>query len=289
MPRFTDQGHTPHGRVLEVNGLRVVYEQPTGPKPVLDGIGFAVEAGEFLCIVGPSGVGKTTLMRCLAGLMRPTGGAVTLEGAPVVSPPVGLSVVFQDYSRSLFPWMKVLTNVALPLRAAGASRAQAAEKAHGMLEAVGLHNAGAQYPWQLSGGMQQRVAIARALVSAPDVLLMDEPFASVDAQTRMDLEDLSLAICARTGVSVVLVTHDIDEAVYLADRVLVLSGSPAAVSDVVTVALPAPRDQLTTRAAPEFAALRTRILAKVRSGSRVSQAGFAAQVASRTQPVLTEA
>jgi NitT/TauT family transport system ATP-binding protein len=289
MPRFTDQGQTPHGRVLEVSGLRVVYEQPTGPKPVLDGIGFAVEAGEFLCIVGPSGVGKTTLMRCLAGLMRPTGGSVTLEGAPVVSPPVGLSVVFQDYSRSLFPWMKVLANVALPLRAAGASRAQAAETARGMLEAVGLDNAGAQYPWQLSGGMQQRVAIARALVSAPDVLLMDEPFASVDAQTRMDLEDLSLAICARTGVSVVLVTHDIDEAVYLADRVLVLSGSPAAVSDVVTVDLPAPRDQLTTRAAPEFAALRTRVLAKVRSGSSVSQAGFVAQVGSRTQPVLTEA
>jgi NitT/TauT family transport system ATP-binding protein len=222
--------------------------------------------------VGPSGVGKSTLLRCLAGLQRPTGGRVLFRGKAVDAPPEGLGVVFQDYSRSLLPWMRIVDNVALPLRAAGVGKAERRRRALEMIEELGLGHAGQQHPWQLSGGMQQRVALARSLVRDPVVLLMDEPFASVDAQTRFELEDLTLAVRARTQVSVVLVTHDIDEAVYLGDRVVVLSGSPAAVVDVIDIPLGAARSQLETRSEPLFAELRTRVLRDIQQG-RVPRPG----------------
>ncbi|MFD7898635.1 ABC transporter ATP-binding protein [Streptomyces sp. NPDC059743] len=248
--------------VLRVKGLSKSY----AGRPVLDGIDAEVRSGEFVCVVGPSGAGKTTLLRCLAGLMAPTGGAVFMDDVLVERPPEKLAVVFQDYSRSLMPWMSVLGNVTLPLRSKAMSRGDRQQAGLAALAGVGLEGCEHQYPWQLSGGMQQRVAIARALAYQPEALLMDEPFASVDAQTRADLEDLILRVRREFGVTVVLVTHDIDEAVYLADRVLVLSGRPTTVRAVVDVPLPADRDQLHTKSLPEFAVLRSRVLKLIQEG-----------------------
>jgi NitT/TauT family transport system ATP-binding protein len=251
------------GPVLEARHLRKAYATDEGPKVAVEDITFSVSPGEFLCVVGPSGAGKTTLLRCLSGLMPATGGETLFEGRPIKRVPDRLSVVFQDYSRSLFPWSKVAANVELPLKIRKVSKQQRAERVEEMLEAVGLAGAGNRYPWQLSGGMQQRVAIARALAFRPDLLLMDEPFASVDAQTRFELEDMILRVRDEFGVTVVLVTHDIDEAVYLADRIVVLSSAPSSVKEVVPVPLARPRSQTGTRNDPEFAHLRTRILEMV--------------------------
>jgi NitT/TauT family transport system ATP-binding protein len=192
--------------------------------------------------------------------MPATGGQTLFEGDPITQVPDRLAVVFQDYSRSLFPWSSVASNVALPLRVARVPRAERARRVEEMLAAVGLAGTGRSYPWQLSGGMQQRVAIARALAHRPELLLMDEPFASVDAQTRFELEDMILQIRDEFGVTVVLVTHDIDEAVYLADRVVVLSRAPSTVARIVDIALPRPRRQTATRSDPAFGRLRTEIL-----------------------------
>jgi NitT/TauT family transport system ATP-binding protein len=220
---------------------------------------FDVAQDQLACIVGPSGCGKSTLLRCIAGLLAPTAGTVTLHGDVVTEVPGDLAVVFQDYSRSLFPWLSVRGNVEFPLRTRvpgrGARRARAMEA----LEWVGLTDAAGKYPWQLSGGMQQRVSIARALASQPALLLMDEPFASVDAQTRGELEDLLLRVRREHGSTVLLVTHDIDESVYLGDRVLVLSKSPATIVADLTVDLPARRDQITTRGSSTFVELRTEV------------------------------
>jgi NitT/TauT family transport system ATP-binding protein len=221
-------------------------------------------AGEFTCVVGPSGCGKTTLLRCLSGLLPPSTGRVLLHGAPIVRPPPQMALVFQDYSRSLFPWMTVRDNVAFPLRKRpGVKAAEVAPRVAEALESVGLAAAMDKYPWQLSGGMQQRTAIARALAYGPEILLMDEPFASVDAQTRSDLEDLILRIKSRYGMTIVFVTHDIDESVYLGDRIVVLGPSPTYVKEELAVALPHPRDQIVTKALPEFIALRSRVYQEI--------------------------
>jgi NitT/TauT family transport system ATP-binding protein len=255
-------------KTLEVRGLRKVYEGPGRSVEALRDLTFSVEASELVCVVGPSGCGKTTLLRCVAGLLEPTGGEVLLEGARVAGPPPGMAVVFQEYGRSLFPWMTVRANVELPLRAKrlpGGRRDQLATEA---LDAVGLGDVHGAYPWQLSGGMQQRVAIARAVAYQPHVLLMDEPFAAVDAQTRAELEDLVRSVWHRTGVTIVFVTHDIDEAVYLGQRVLVLSSSPTVVQEDLAVDLPGERDQLGTRSDPRFTQLRTHVYAQIQQAKR---------------------
>jgi NitT/TauT family transport system ATP-binding protein len=237
----------------------------SAPKEVLRGVDFTVRANEFVSIVGHSGAGKTTLLRCIAGLDRPTTGLVEVDGVPTEGPPREIALIFQDYGRSLYPWLRVRDNVALPLRSKrDLSAAARTERAVEALAAVGLPDVGQMYPWQLSGGMQQRVAIARALAYEPEALLMDEPFASVDAQTRSDLEDLVLDIRRRYQMTVVLVTHDIDESVYMADRILVLGGRPTGVGEIIDVDLPAERDQLTTKSLPAFIALRARVLEAVR-------------------------
>jgi NitT/TauT family transport system ATP-binding protein len=268
--------------VLEVEGLRKVYEDPGGGERVaVERLDFGVGAGELVTVVGPSGCGKTTLLRCMSGLTAPSGGVVRVAGRVVGGPPPELALVFQDYSRSLLPWMTVERNVAFPLRYRGVGRSARASRAAEALGAVGLSGFGGHFPWQLSGGMQQRVAIARALAYRPKVLLMDEPFASVDAQTRADLEDLLLQVWAGSGLTVVLVTHDIDEAVYLADRVVVLTHAPARIAAVHAVGLQRPRDQLRTKQDPEFARLRSVILATIRR--RQSEgAGSAEAAAERT-------
>ena len=253
--------------VVSLRNVRKEYAGPgtTGRRVALADITFDVARGEFACVVGPSGAGKTTLLRCLAGLMPPTSGEALFEGAPLRSVPDGIGVVFQDYGRSLFPWLTVARNVDLPLRVHGMQRAARAERVAEVLGSVGLADAGGQYPWQLSGGMQQRVAIARALAYRPDLLLMDEPFASVDAQTRFELEDLILRVRDEFGVTVVFVTHDIDEAIYLADRIVVLSTSPGRVAEIVAVTLPRPRDQIATKADEAFARYREHLLGLVMS------------------------
>jgi len=208
---------------------------------------FTVDAGELVCLVGPSGCGRTTLLKCVGGLLTPTAGDVRLDGRRVSGPPPGMAFVFQEYGRSMFPWMRVHDNVELPLRQKPLSTARRRELVAHALESVGLTDAAKAYPWQLSGGMQQRVAIARALAYEPEVLLMDEPFAAVDAQTRADLEDLVRGLWRQRGITILFVTHDIDEAVYLGERVLILSASPTVVQEQVKVDLPDERDQLHTR------------------------------------------
>jgi NitT/TauT family transport system ATP-binding protein len=242
--------------VLEVANLTHAYGD--GP-PVVSGIDLQVKTGELVSIVGPSGCGKSTLLRCIAGLQSPTGGRVSLDGQVVDRVPDNLAVVFQDYSRSLFPWLSVRDNVALPLRRRGLARGERREAALKALDAVGLADAAPKYPWQLSGGMQQRAAIARALAYRPEFLIMDEPFGSVDAQTREDLEDLLLRVRGNDGMTILLVTHDIDESVYVGDRVVVLSRSPARVRADLQVRLPSTRDQITTRELPEFVHLRAEV------------------------------
>jgi NitT/TauT family transport system ATP-binding protein len=231
-----------------------------GANEILSGINLTVRPGEFISLVGPSGVGKSTLLRCLSGLQRPTEGEARYRGSVLTEPVAGVAVVFQDYSRSLLPWSSVIDNVALPLRSTGRSKEQSRSQARSALVEVGLGSVDPKaYPWQLSGGMQQRVAIARALVSRPSLVLMDEPFASVDAQTRADLEDLVRQLHGELGLSVVLVTHDMDEAVYMSDRVVVLNGRPATIATVLDVDLGGTRDQVRTKSTPKFAELRGEI------------------------------
>jgi NitT/TauT family transport system ATP-binding protein len=262
-------------KTLEVRGLQKVYAGPGRSVEALRELTFSVEASELVCVVGPSGCGKTTLLRCVAGLLEPTAGEVLLQGARVADPPPDLAVVFQEYGRSLFPWMTVGGNVELPLRAKRLPRARRAELVDQALAAVGLGDVHGAYPWQLSGGMQQRVAIARAVAYEPHVLLMDEPFAAVDAQTRAELEDLVRSVWRRTGVTIVFVTHDIDEAVYLGQRVLVLSSSPTVVQEDLAVDLPDERDQLTTRSDPRFTELRTHVYAQIQQAKRGGDQGQA--------------
>jgi NitT/TauT family transport system ATP-binding protein len=256
--------------VLEVRNLGVTYGRGADAVHAIDDLSLAVREREFLCVVGPSGCGKTTLLKAIAGLLTPTRGEVLVEGKQVQEPPPGLALVFQEYTRSLMPWLSVRRNVTFPLAARGLPKAEQARRADEALKEVGLDGFEGKYPWQLSGGMQQRVAIARAVAYQPSVLLMDEPFASVDAQTRADLEDLMLRVQKDTGVTVLFVTHDIDEAVYLGERVAVLSHRPTTVRAEVQVPLAYPRDQLSTRALPEFVELRTRILAMIQAERRAT-------------------
>ena len=250
---------TPVTPILDVRGVKKVYAGRERTVEAVRDLTFSLEAGELACVVGPSGAGKTTLLKIIAGLLDPTSGEVVLEGSRVTAPPAGMAVVFQEYGRSLFPWMTVRQNVELPLKekkVAGAERKRLVDEA---LEAVGLEDVPTAHPWELSGGMQQRVAIARAVAYEPHILLMDEPFAAVDAQTRADLEDLVRALWRRLGVTVLFVTHDIDESVYLGQRVIVLSSSPTVVMEDVVIDLPAERDQLGTRSDPRFAQLRAHV------------------------------
>ena len=257
----------PTGPVLSVRHLGKDYGiGRTEPKVAVQDVSLDVSRGEFVCVVGPSGAGKTTLLRCLAGLVAPSRGEVLLDGQPIRGASEQVGVVFQDYSRSLFPWMSVARNIALPLKVRGVAKAAQREVVEEVLSLVGLAGVEERYPWQLSGGMQQRVAIARSLAYKPELLFMDEPYASVDAQARAELEDVIQDIHQRLGVTVFFVTHDIDEAVYLADRVAVLSGSPAVVRETVDVGLERPRNQLATKSSPAFIELRTHVFELVAGG-----------------------
>lgn len=254
----------PEGQaLLSVRDLQKIYQTDAGPIEAVRNLTFDLGRNELACLVGPSGSGKTTLLKCIAGLMSATSGEVKLDGRLVTGPPKKMAVVFQEYGRSLFPWLRVAENVELPLKNAGVAKAERKKLVHEALEAVGLSHVPKSYPWQLSGGMQQRVAIARAVAYQPEVLLMDEPFAAVDAQTRADLEDLIRSVWKKLGVTVLFVTHDIDESVYLGQRVIILSSSPTVVQEDLIIDLPDERDQLETRSLPRFTELRHHVYEQI--------------------------
>ena len=227
-----------------------------GGQPILRGIDLDIAPGQFTCVVGPSGCGKTTLLRLLAGLVRPSRGKVIYNGRPVEGPAADVAVVFQDYGRALLPWRTVEGNVSLALEAAGVARPERAGRIAPLLKTVGLDRYSKRYPAALSGGMQQRLQIARCLAQEPSLLLMDEPFGALDAMTRQVLQDEVLRLVAASGMTVLFVTHDLEEAIYLGDRVVALRPHPGRVAAVFDVGLPRPRDQLTTRELPGFLRLR---------------------------------
>jgi NitT/TauT family transport system ATP-binding protein len=229
-------------------------------RSALEGISFSVDRGSFLSVIGPSGCGKSTLLSILAGLSLPTGGTVMLDDAPVTGPRRDMVYVFQQYGKSIFPWKTVLDNVLLGIKYRSRDpRSELVERCRAQLALVGLGDYAHYYPYQLSGGMQQRVAIARALVCRPDLLLMDEPFSALDAMTRAELQDLLLRIWEEFRLTILFVTHDLDEALYLAQHVILLSVGPGRVADRLDVPLAYPRNQVETRSDPVYLDLRARL------------------------------
>ncbi|MGR3512881.1 MAG: ABC transporter ATP-binding protein [Paracoccaceae bacterium] len=224
-----------------------------------------IKAGEFVCILGPSGCGKSTLLNAIAGYVTPTTGAVLVDGTKVEKPGPDRGMVFQQYS--LLPWKTVYENVAFGPKMAGQSRTQAGSTANTFLELVGLKKFGGRYPAELSGGMQQRVGIARALANYPSVLLMDEPFGALDAQTRLMMQESLLDIWRQFGTTVVFVTHDVDEAVFLADRVLIMSAAPGRIIEDVKIDLPRPRST-DLASTPEYIKARQFCLDTIKAESR---------------------
>ena len=231
---------------------------------ILENITLHVREGEFLCIVGPSGSGKTTLLRMLAGLVKPTAGEVRFCGQVVSGPSRERAIIFQDYSKALLPWRTVTGNIALSLEAEGISPSDQQPIVAALLAKMGIVRAASQFPGQLSGGMQQRVQIARCLAQRPKILLMDEPFGALDAMTRQALQDEILNLSGEQQMTVVFITHDLEEAIYLGDRVVVLGDTPARIIETIDVDLPHPRDQLTTREDPRFLAHRHRLFGLLR-------------------------
>ena len=227
-----------------------------GGKPIVEDLSLAVKPGEFLCVVGASGCGKTTALRLAAGLYQPTSGSVQFNGQAMLSPRRDIAIVFQDYGKALLPWRTAAGNVSLALEANGVSAAQRAARIEALLAKVGLPHHADKYPAEMSGGMQQRLQIARCLAQDPKALLMDEPFGALDAMTRQGLQDEVLSLVAASETTVIFVTHDLEEAIYLGDRVIGLLPNPGRVGIELAIELPRPRDQLATRENPEFLRLR---------------------------------
>ncbi len=236
------------------NGSRVFLG---GAVVALDRITLDIYANEIACIVGPSGCGKTTLLRCLDGLVPLSAGTIRIDGEPVAGPPRNVAVVFQHFG--LFPWKTVYANTAYGVKLAGLPQEEIAARVSRTLKLVGLAGFEKAYPYQLSGGMQQRVGLARALATDPDVLLMDEPFAALDAQTREILQEETLRILEEEQKTIVFVTHSIDEALLLGDRVIVLTARPGRVKQVLNVPFPRPRKLAAIRADPAFGELRAHL------------------------------
>jgi NitT/TauT family transport system ATP-binding protein len=270
MTRSTDAGSAE--LAFRCKNLAVDLGTGSGKRRIVDGVDIDIAQGEFVCILGESGVGKTTLLRVFGGLTPPVDGSILeLGGRPIEGPPDGAVVVFQNYAASLFPWRTVRRNAELGLEAS-VDKAERRQRADDAVRLVGLQEYADDYPSQLSGGMQQRVQIARALALAPRLLLMDEPFGALDAMTRESLQDQLREIHRLTRPTIVFITHDVDEAVYLADRLIVLKGRPSSVGLDITSTLPTERDQVTTKELPEYLALRHTIYSAVRPHGGVSAA-----------------
>jgi NitT/TauT family transport system ATP-binding protein len=239
-----------------------------GGKTILENISLDVKPGEFLCIVGASGCGKTTALRLAAGLYQPTGGTVTFDGKPMLMPRRDIAIVFQDYGKALLPWRTAAGNVSLALEASRIASSRRAARIDELLKKVGLPDHAGKYPAEMSGGMQQRLQIARCLAQEPKALLMDEPFGALDAMTRQGLQDEVLSLVRASDATVVFVTHDLEEAIYLGDRVIGLLAHPGRIGIELKIDLPRPRDQLTTRENPEFLALRRELFDFIKASER---------------------
>jgi NitT/TauT family transport system ATP-binding protein len=260
MSEFRPQTSAP---AVEVRGLSHVYAGRDGELPALENIDLTVSAGRFVVIVGPSGCGKTSLLMMLAGLRAASTGTILCDGRAMTGPdPARIGVVFQE--ASLYPWLAALDNVEFPLALKRAPREERRKRAEAMLRLVGLEGFGGRYPHELSGGMKQRVSIARGLVQDPPVLLMDEPFAALDEQTRMTMGHELLRIWSQTSKTVIFITHSLTEAVYLADEVVVMSARPGRILDTVPIGLPRPRTY-EMMATDVFGQLRERIWHQIRS------------------------
>lgn len=248
--------------MIEFDDVSLAYDR----QPVITNVDLSIRKGEFVCLIGPSGCGKTSLLRMLGGLVAPTSGAVRINDKRVNSPSSNIGFVFQDYGRALLSWRTAAGNVSLPLEAKGMAASEREKIVSRLLDVIGLAQHARKYPSQLSGGMQQRLQIARCLAQDPEILLMDEPFGALDAMTRQNLQDEVMRITAARAVTTLFVTHDIDEAIYLGDRVVTLSPHPGRVGKIVDVALNRPRDQLGTREHPEFLRLRRELFSIVERG-----------------------
>ncbi len=247
--------------MLDITNLRKVFPKEAGEMVAIDDFSLAVQNGEFVCLLGPSGCGKTTVLRIIAGLETLTSGTIQLDGRDVVNSGPDRGMVFQEFA--LFPWRTVRKNVEFGLEIKGVSAAERKTIGQKYIDLVGLNGFEEYLPKKLSGGMKQRVGIARALANNPEILLMDEPFGALDAQTRNQMQKELLRIWSETKKTVVFVTHSVDEAVYLADRVVVLTARPSRIKEIFKIEQPRPRD----RANPEFIALRKQILAELEEES----------------------
>jgi NitT/TauT family transport system ATP-binding protein len=263
-PGETPPAHKAARGQITIDGLVVAFGDKDARRTAVDQISLDVAAGEFLCVLGPSGCGKSTLLNTVAGFLAPRAGKVAIDGIAVRGPGADRGVVFQQ--PTLFPWKTVLGNIAYGPRVAGRGRAEANRIAHDMMAMVGLSAFADYYPQALSGGMQQRVGIARALANSPNVLLMDEPFGSLDAQTRTMMQEALLGIWEKLHTTVLFVTHDIEEAIFLADRVVIMSAAPGRIIDEIHVTLPRPRDADVVYA-PEFVRLKRHCAGLIRMES----------------------
>ncbi|TYC53885.1 ABC transporter ATP-binding protein [Rhodobacterales bacterium] len=262
--------HRPAPKALQdcghivIEDVEIVFGKGTDANQAVKKTSLDITPGEFVCILGPSGCGKSTLLNSIAGYVTPSRGSVLVDGVKVTGPGPERGMVFQQYS--LFPWKTIRENIAFGPKVAGRSSVECSSIANTFLEMVGLSKFADKYPAELSGGMQQRVGIARALANYPSVLLMDEPFGALDAQTRLMMQENLLSLWSEFGITVVFVTHDVDEAIFLADRVLVMSASPGSIIDDLHVPLPRPRDPAMATSA-EFMALKKICLDQIRSES----------------------
>ena len=245
---------------IEISGVTQEFEKKDGKFLALDTVNLNVEQNEFICVVGPSGCGKTTLLNIIAGLCKPSTGTVKVRGELVTGPGKGKGVVFQQYA--LYPWLTVEKNVEFGMRMKGVPKAERAEIAKKYIDLVGLSKFAKAYPKELSGGMKQRVAIARAYATAPEVLLMDEPFGALDAQTRAQLQENLLKTWEQERKTCFFITHDVEEAVLLATKIIIMSAGPGHITEIVPVTLPYPRTQQ-TKLTSEFNELKNQIWNKV--------------------------
>jgi NitT/TauT family transport system ATP-binding protein len=250
--------------IIRVRGLGKTFKSKGGVLTVFNDLSCAIERRSFLSIIGPSGCGKSTLLKLISGLETPTAGVIEFEGRTVAGPPKGMIYVFQQYTKSILPWRTVIENIEFGLRAQRrVSFKEARERCREYINLVGLQGYADYYPYQLSGGMQQRVCIARALICEPEVLLMDEPFSAVDAMTRALLQELVMRIWQALPITILFVTHDVDEAVFLSSRIISLGRAGVGIAEDVPIDLPLPRDQIATRADPKFMELRQKLFASI--------------------------